>query len=152
MENSIKGKVILITGASSAIGEATALMLSAQGAKVVLGARRVERLQVLASRISEAGGDAIYAITDVTKRSDLSNLATLACGHFGRLDVIINNAGVSHLGRIDALNVDDWEEMIDVNLKGVLYGITAALPIFRRQESGHIINIISTSGIRIVPL
>jgi len=86
MENSIKGKVILITGASSAIGEATALMLSAQGAKVVLGARRVERLQVLASRISEAGGDAIYAITDVTKRSDLSNLATLACGHFGRHD------------------------------------------------------------------
>ncbi len=152
MENNIKDKVILITGASSGIGEATALMLAAQGAKVVLGARRLERLEELANRIVEAGGDAVYAITNVTKRGDLTNLAALACTRFGKLDVMINNAGVSHLARIDALDVDDWEEMIDVNLKGVLYGIAAALPVFNRQQSGHIINIISTSGIRIVPL
>ena len=152
MENEIKGKVVAITGASSGIGEATALMLAKRGAKVVLGARRPERLKIIADQIMQAGGEAVYIATDVKQREDLTNLVKLACDHFGRLDVIINNAGTSQLARIDELQVDDWEQMIDVNLKGVLYGIAAAIPIFRTQGSGHIINIISTSGIKITPL
>lgn len=152
METNIKGKVVAITGASSGIGEATAIMLAALGAKVVLGARRVERLQQLTGNINATGGKAIYLQTDVTRQQDLQNLVQLACDTFGRLDVIINNAGISHLSRVDELQVADWEEMIDVNLKGVLYGIAAAVPVFKKQGSGHIINIISTSGIKIVPL
>lgn len=150
--NHIKGKVVVITGASSGIGEATALMLAAHGAKVVLGARRSDRLAVLKDKIGQAGGKAVYLETDVKKRGDLVNLVQLGRDEFGRLDVIINNAGISPLSRIDELQVEDWEEMIDVNLKGTLYGIAAALPIFKDQGSGHIINIISTSGIKIVPL
>ncbi|MCR8558803.1 SDR family oxidoreductase [Mucilaginibacter sp. BJC16-A38] len=152
MKNNIKGKVVAITGASSGIGEATALMLAAQGAKVVLGARRKDRLEDLVSRIKTAGGEAVCLVTDVTLRGDLTNLVALACTTYGRLDVMVNNAGISHLGRIDDVQVAEWEEMIDVNLKGTLYGIAAALPVFKKQGSGHIINIISTSGIRIVPL
>ncbi|MDP9077832.1 MAG: SDR family oxidoreductase [Bacteroidota bacterium] len=152
MKNNIKGKVVAITGASSGIGEATALMLAAQGAKVVLGARRKDRLEDLVSRIKTAGGDAACLVTDVKQRGDLTNLVALACSTYGRLDVMVNNAGISHLGRIDDVQVTEWEEMIDVNLKGTLYGIAAALPVFKKQGSGHIINIISTSGIRIVPL
>jgi NADP-dependent 3-hydroxy acid dehydrogenase YdfG len=151
MEN-IKGKVIAITGASSGIGEATAIRLAEQGAKLVLGARRKKRLEDLVGQIIAAGGEAIYRVTDIKQRSDLTKLVDLACDTFGRLDVMINNAGISHLSRIDELQVEDWEEMIDVNLKGTLYGIAAALPVFKMQGSGHIINIISTSGIRIVPL
>lgn len=152
VKNRIKGKVVAITGASSGIGEAIALMLSAQGAKVVLGARRSDRLAELNTRIVAAGGEAVYAVTDVKKRDDLVKLVQLACDHYGHLDVIINNAGISHLSRVDELQVEDWEEMIDVNLKGVLYGIAAALAVFKNQGTGHIINIISTSGIKIVPL
>lgn len=151
MEN-IKGKVVAITGASSGIGEATAIMLAAQGAKVILGARRADRLEDLVSRIVATGGEAVYLVTDIKKRSDMIKLVGLACETFGRLDVMVNNAGISHLSRMDELQVEDWEEMIDVNLKGTLYGIAAALPVFKQQGSGHIINIISTSGIRIVPL
>ena len=152
MENNIKGKVVAITGASSGIGEAAALMLAAGGAKVVLGARREDRLKALVNRIKEAGGEAVYLVTDIKRRNDLINLVNLARDTYGRLDVIINNAGISHLSRTDELQVEDWEEMIDVNLKGTLYGIAAALPVFKEQGSGHIINIISTSGIKIVPL
>lgn len=147
----IKGKVVAITGASSGIGEATALMLAAHGAKVVLGARRSDRLAALKDKIEQAGGEALYLVTDVKKRGDLVNLVQLACDQYGRLDVIINNAGISPLSRMDELQVEDWEEMIDVNLKGTLYGIAAALSVFKEQGSGHIINIISTSGIKIVP-
>jgi NADP-dependent 3-hydroxy acid dehydrogenase YdfG len=150
--NRIEGKVIAITGASSGIGEATAVMLAAQGAKVVLGARRSDRLEELSSKINATGGDSIYQVTDVKKRDDVTSLVKLACKHYGRLDVIINNAGISHLSRIDEMQVEDWEDMIDVNLKGVLYGIAAGLSVFKDQGSGHIINIISTSGIKIVPL
>lgn len=150
--NRIKGKVVAITGASSGIGEATALMLAAQGAKVVLGARRSDRLAELSTRILEAGGEAVYLVTDVKKRDDLVKLVQLACDHYGQLDAIINNAGISYLSRVDELQVEDWEEMIDINLKGVLYGIAAALAVFKKQGTGHIINIISTSGIKIVPL
>lgn len=152
MENNIKGKVVAITGASSGIGEATALMLAAKGAKVVLAARRSDRLAALVARIREAGGDAVYRVTDVRLRNDLVKLVDLACETYGHLDVMVNNAGISHLSRVDEMQVEDWEEMIDVNLKGTLYGIAAALAVFKKQGSGHIINIISTSGIKIVPL
>lgn len=152
MENEIKGKVVAITGASSGIGEATAIMLAKKGAKVVLGARRPERLKIITEQIIQSGGEAVYIATDVKRREDLTSLVKLACDQFGRLDVIVNNAGIAQLARIDELHVEDWEEMIDVNLKGVLYGIAAAIPVFRRQNAGHIINIISTSGLKIVPL
>jgi len=152
MENNIKGKVVAITGASSGIGEATAIMLAAQGAKVVLGARRKDRLEQVVSIIEAAGGEACFAEIDIKQRNNLTKLVDLALETYGRLDVMINNAGISHLSKIDDLQVDDWEEMIDINLKGTLYGIAAALPVFKEQGSGHIINIISTSGIKIVPL
>jgi len=152
MENGIKGKVVAITGASSGIGKATAIMLAAKGAKVVLGARRADELKTLAEQVIKDGGEAAFAVTDVKHRQDLTQLVQLACDRFGKLDVLVNNAGVSQLSRIDELDVEGWEEMIDINLKGVLYGIAAAMPVFRSQNSGHIINIISTSGIKIVPL
>jgi len=146
MEN-IKGKVIVITGASSGIGEATALLLAERGAKVVLGARRLDRLEALATRISEAGAEASYAVTDVKRREDLSNLVKLACDRYGKLDVLINNAGIAPTSLLDELRVEDWEEMIDVNIKGVLYGIAAALPVFRKQGFGHFVNTSSTAGL-----
>jgi NADP-dependent 3-hydroxy acid dehydrogenase YdfG len=147
----IEGKVVAITGASSGIGEATALLLAERGAKLVLGARRVDRLQVLSERIASAGGEAGYVRTDVKRREDLAGLVNLACERHGRLDVIISNAGVAPISLLDDLKVEDWEEMIDVNVKGVLYGIAAALPVFRRQGFGHFVNILSTAGIKIAP-
>ncbi len=152
MKSEIEGKVVAITGASSGIGMATALMLAEKGAKVVLGARRTDRLEELAARITRNGGQVAYTATDVTRRDDLNNLVKLACDQFGRLDVIVNNAGTSQLSPIEDLDIEGWEEMIDTNLKGTLYGIAAAIPVFRQQGSGHIINIISTSGIKIVPM
>jgi NADP-dependent 3-hydroxy acid dehydrogenase YdfG len=148
----IEGKVVAITGASSGIGEATALHLAERGAKVVLGARRSERLEALAARIEKAGGEAAYARTDVTRRADLSALVELARDRFGKIDVLVNNAGIGLISPLDDLRVEDWEEMIDVNLKGVLYGIAAALPVFREQGFGHFVNTVSTAGLRVVPL
>src|ERR1700730_11657421 len=148
----IEGKVIAITGASSGIGEATALLLAERGAKVVLAARGSDRLEALADRIAASGGEAAYARTDVKRREDLSNLVGLAIERYGKLDVLVNNAGVAPNSLLDDIRVEDWEEMIDVNLKGVLYGIAAALPVFRRQGFGHFVNALSTAGIRIVPL
>ncbi len=147
----IEGKVIAITGASSGIGEATALLLAERGAKVVLGARGSDRLEALVERIAGAGGEAAYAPTDVKRREDLSNLVKLACERYGKLDVLVNNAGVAPISRLDEFRVEEWEEMIDVNLKGVLYGIAAALPVFRSQGFGHFVNVISTAGIQIMP-
>ncbi|EDM34949.1 putative short-chain dehydrogenase/oxidoreductase [Pedobacter sp. BAL39] len=152
MENTIKGKVIAITGASSGIGAAMARMLTANGAKVVLGARRADRLVGLVAQIKEDGGEAIWMEVDVKQRHDLIRFVELASTEYGGLDVMINNAGISHLARIDELDVADWEDMIDVNLRGTLYGIAAALSVFKKQGNGHIINVISTSGIKIVPL
>jgi NADP-dependent 3-hydroxy acid dehydrogenase YdfG len=151
MDN-LRGKVVAITGASSGIGEATALLLAERGAKIVLGARRQERLEALAARIIAAGGEAAYVPTDVRQRADLEKLVALAQAQFGRLDVLVSNAGVGLLSRFDELRVEDWEEMIDVNLKGTLYGIAAALPVFRQQGFGHFVNVLSTSGLKIVPM
>jgi NADP-dependent 3-hydroxy acid dehydrogenase YdfG len=148
---SIEGKVVAITGASSGIGRATAQLLAARGAAVVLGARREERLVAAAEAITAAGGRAAHRVTDVTRRDDLKALVELACDRFGRIDVLVNNAGVGPISRFDALRVEDWDAMIDVNIKGVLYGIAAALPLFQRQGSGHIINVVSTAGLKILP-
>ncbi len=144
-------KVVAITGASSGMGEATAVYLAAHGAKVVLGARGEERLSALTHRIKSEGGDATYATTDVTQRDDLIKLVTLARDRFGRLDVLISNAGAMPIGPIADLAVDDWEQMVDVNIKGLLYGIAAALPVFREQGSGHFINISSTAARKTTP-
>jgi len=144
-------KVVVITGASSGIGEATALLLAERGAKVVLGARRSDRLQDLVKRIAAAGGEATYAVTDVTQRSDLSRLTTLARERYGKLDVLLSNAGIAPISLLDELRVDDWEAMLDVNVKGLLYGIAAALPVFRQQGFGHFVNIASTAGLITTP-
>src|SRR5437867_9397176 len=129
----IKDKVVVITGASSGIGEATALLLAERGAKVVLGARRPDRLQALAERIARAGGEAAFSRTDVKRRDDLSNLVKLACERYGKLDVLVNNAGVGPISPLAGLRVEEREDTIDVNTKGVLYGIAAALPAFGTQ-------------------
>src|SRR6266436_9126007 len=147
----IQGKVVVITGASSGIGEATALLLAERGAKVVLGARGSDRLKALAARIADAGGEAAYVRTDVKRRDDLSGLVKLACERYGKLDVLVNNAGIGPISPLDELRVEEWEEMIDINIKGVLYGIAAALPVFRKQGFGHFVNIASTAGLKIVP-
>jgi NADP-dependent 3-hydroxy acid dehydrogenase YdfG len=147
----IDGKVVAITGASSGIGEATALLLATSGAKIVLGARRSDRLEALAARITTAGGAAAWTRTDVRRREDLTALVAFARQAYGRLDVLINNAGIGPISPLDELRVEEWEQMIDINFKGVLYGIAAALPVFREQGCGHVINTVSTAGLRIVP-
>jgi NADP-dependent 3-hydroxy acid dehydrogenase YdfG len=147
----IEGKVVAITGASSGIGEATALLLAERDAKVVLGARGSDRLEVLAARIAKAGGEVTYARTDVRRREDVSNLVKLARERYGKVDVFFSNAGIMPISPLDDLRVEDWEEMIDINIKGVLYGIAAALPIFRKQGFGHFINTASTAGHKTVP-
>jgi NADP-dependent 3-hydroxy acid dehydrogenase YdfG len=147
----IEGKVIAITGASSGIGQATTLLLAERGAKVVLGARGSARLKALADRIVASRGEATYTATDVKRREDLAKLVGLAIERYGKLDVLINNAGVAPISLLDELRVEDWDEMIDINLKGVLHGIAAALPIFRKQGFGHFVNVISTAGIQINP-
>jgi NADP-dependent 3-hydroxy acid dehydrogenase YdfG len=149
--SNIKDKVIVITGASSGIGEATAVLLAERGAKVVLGARRPDRLEALAAHIAKMGGEVAYASTDVRRRDNLTNLINLACERFGKLDVLVNNAGVMPVSPLDDLRVEDWENMIDVNIKGVLYGIAAALPVFRKQGFGHFVNTASTAGHKTVP-
>jgi NADP-dependent 3-hydroxy acid dehydrogenase YdfG len=143
----IQGKVVAITGASSGIGEATALLLAERGAKLVLGARGSDRLKALAVRIADAGGEASHAPTDVRRRDDVSALVKLACERYGKLDVLVNNAGIGPIAPLDDLRVQEWEDMIDINVKGVLYGIAAALPVFRRQGFGHFVNTASTAGL-----
>lgn len=145
------GKVVVITGASSGLGEATARMLAAMGASVVLGARRAERLQALVDNIKAGGGQALAVTTDVTKREQVQALVDAAVKEFGRLDVIINNAGIMPQSLLENLKVDEWDAMIDVNIKGVLYGIAAALPYMKEQKSGHIINVASVAGHRVGP-
>lgn len=145
----IRGSVVVVTGASSGIGEAVARHLHGRGATVVLGARRQDRLDALAGAL---GDRALALATDVRSRPAVADLVALAVERCGRLDVIINNAGVGPIGPLDELATDDWEAMVDVNLKGVLWGIAAALPVFRAQGSGHVVTVGSTAGYKTVPL
>ncbi|HEV7579023.1 MAG TPA: SDR family oxidoreductase [Mycobacterium sp.] len=147
----IEGKVVAITGASSGIGEATARLLAERGARVVLGARRVDHLDEIAQAIRECGGHAVTCRTDVTVCADLEGLVSTAVDQFDRLDVLVSNAGISKIGPISDLDVDGWSAMIDVNLRGVLHGFAAALPVFRRQGRGHFVTTVSTAGLKIVP-
>jgi len=146
----IEGKVVVITGGGSGIGRATALHLASLGARVVLGARREGQIAEVAERIRAAGGEAVHRATDVTRAGDVTALVRHGLDRFGRVDVMVNNAGVAPLSRFDAVKVEEWEAMIDVNLRGVLYGIAAALPVFER-DGGHIVNVVSTAGLKIVP-
>ncbi|MBB5918128.1 NADP-dependent 3-hydroxy acid dehydrogenase YdfG [Nocardia transvalensis] len=145
------GKVVAVTGASSGIGAATAVELAGKGAAVVLGARRTDRLEAVVARIRGEGGRAVMVEVDVTARADLEKLVGVAVDRFGRLDVLVGNAGVTRIGPVADLDVDGWDAMIDVNLRGVLHGIAAALPVFRSQGRGHFVTTVSTSGLKIVP-
>ena len=151
MNENITGKVVVITGASSGLGEATARLLSAQGAILVLGARRADRLQALANELAARGGKALAVVTDVTDRHQVKKLVDTAVERFGRIDVMLNNAGLMPQSRLERLHVDEWDRMIDVNIKGVLYGIAAALPHMMRQKAGHIINVSSVAGHKVGP-
>ena len=147
----IRGKVVAITGASSGIGEATAVALAEAGARVVMGARRTERLERIAEVIAAKGGSVRFRALDVTRRDDVAAFAGFTTAEFGRLDVLVNNAGVMPLSRLDALKVDEWDRMVDVNVKGVLYGVAAALPIMQAQGAGQIVNVSSIGGHRVSP-
>jgi NADP-dependent 3-hydroxy acid dehydrogenase YdfG len=149
--NGIRGKVVVITGASSGLGEAAARRLSGDGATVVLGARRAERIQALASELAGGGAKALALPTDVTRREQVQKLVDAAVQTYGRIDVLLNNAGLMPHSPLERLKVDDWERMVDVNVKGVLYGIAAALPHMRRQRGGHIINVSSVAGHKVRP-
>ena len=142
----IEGKVAAITGAGGGIGAATAVLLAERGAKVVLGDLREDLLEAVAARITAAGGEAACAKTDVTRREDPAALVALARERFGKLDVLVNNAGVGPISPMAELRVDDWDLMVDVNIKGVLHGIAAALPVFYEQGFGHIVNTASTAA------
>ncbi|WP_290055447.1 SDR family oxidoreductase [Amycolatopsis solani] len=144
-------KTVLITGASSGIGHATALRLAREGHHVVLGARREDRLTALAKEIHDAGGTADVHRLDVTDRADVAAFADAAVEAHGRLDVFVANAGVMPLSRLDSLHVDEWDRMIDVNVRGLLHGIAAALPHFRRQGGGHFVTIASTGSHEVLP-
>ncbi|MBE7211670.1 MAG: SDR family oxidoreductase [Gluconacetobacter diazotrophicus] len=147
----IAGKVIAVTGASAGIGAATARLLAERGARLVLGARRREKLDALAAAIGGSGGDALAVAADVSRRDDLRRLVDAARERFGRLDVLVSNAGTGPISPLDALRVEEWERMVDINLKGVLYGVAAALPVFRAQGSGHFVHLASTAALRTVP-
>ena len=144
-------KVILVTGASSGIGEATARLLAKQGHRLVIGARRTERLEALAQAIRAEGGSVECRALDVTRREDVQAFADAALKLHGRIDVIINNAGVMPLSPLASLKVDEWDRMIDVNIRGVMYGIAAVLPTMQAQGSGQVINISSIGGLFVVP-
>ena len=147
----IDGKVVAITGASSGIGEATARLLAGRGAAVVLGARRAERLDAIAGELRAQGGEAIACPADVTRRGDLERLVARAVAEFGRIDVLVNNAGISKISPMADLDTAGWSAMIEANLGGVLNGIAAALPVFRHQGRGHFVTTVSTAGLKITP-
>ncbi|MET8902627.1 SDR family oxidoreductase [Streptomyces sp. NPDC048232] len=144
-------KVVLVTGASSGIGEATAHRLAADGHRVFLGARRTDRLEELAGRITAEGGTAAFRRLDVTDAADVRAFVSAAAERWGRVDVLVNNAGVMPLSPLAALKVDEWDRMIDVNVRGVLHGVAAALPVMRRQGGGHVVNIASVGAYEVVP-
>lgn len=147
----IENKVVIITGASSGLGEATAHRLAKNGAKLMLAARREDRLQELTDEINNNGGTAKYQVTDVTDKSQVEALAKATKDVYGRIDVLVNNAGLMPLSPLAATKVDEWEKMVDVNIKGVLYGIAAVMPVMLQQESGHIVNLSSVAGHKVFP-
>jgi NADP-dependent 3-hydroxy acid dehydrogenase YdfG len=147
----ISGSVVAITGASSGIGEAIALLLAERGARVVLGARRREPLDDLVRRIEASGGTAVALPTDVARREDVAALVALAVDRHGRLDALVSNAGTMPISLLERLRVDDWDAMIDVNLRGVLHGIAAALPVFGAQGAGHFVTVGSTADRKVLP-
>ena len=151
MSNHIEGKVVVITGASSGLGGATARLLSAEGASVVLGARRVERIQSLADELTGSGGKALAVTTDVTVFDQVKRLVDAAVQTYGRIDVMLNNAGLMPHSPLERLKVEDWDRTIDVNIKGVLYGIAAALPHMKQRKAGHVINVSSVAGHKVGP-
>lgn len=144
-------KVVAVTGASSGIGEAITRLLSRRGARVLIGARRDDRLEALATELNGEGGRVAACALDVTDRESVAAFVETACDRFGRLDAIVNNAGLMPLSPLDALEVEQWDRMIDVNVKGVLYGIAAALPVFKAQGAGHVINTSSIAAYGVVP-
>ncbi|WP_429970761.1 SDR family oxidoreductase [Fructilactobacillus sp. Tb1] len=147
----IKDKIIVITGASSGIGEASAKLLAKHGAKVVLGARHEDKLEEVVNDITKAGGQAVYQVTDVTKADEVKDLVELAENKFGKLDVIFNNAGIMPTSDLSNLHTEEWNRTIDINLKGVLNGIAAVLPIFDKQKSGQVVTTSSVAGIKSFP-
>ena len=147
----IKDKVVIITGASSGIGEATAKLLAAKGAKLVLGARRADKLKQIVAEIAQAGGQAVYQELDVTKQSENDAIVALAKKTYGRVDVIFLNAGIMPNSPLSAMKTDDWHQMVDVNIKGVLNGVAAVLPTFIAQKSGHVIATSSVAGLKAYP-
>jgi NADP-dependent 3-hydroxy acid dehydrogenase YdfG len=149
--SNIEGKIVVITGASSGLGEATARLLSTKGAILVLGARRQDRLKALAETLGSAGGKALTVTTDVTDPAQVKRLVDAAVRTFGRVDVMINNAGLMPQAPLELLKIDEWDQMINVNIKGVLYGIAAALPHMKEQKTGHFINVSSVAGHRVGP-
>lgn len=142
----ISGKVVAITGGSSGLGESTARLLAEKGAKVFLGARREGNLKNIVSDIQANGGEADHHVVDVTRKDQVEDFVSAAVSRFGRIDVLVNNAGLMPMSPMEALKVDEWERMVDVNIKGVLYGIAASLPRMREQSSGHIITLSSVAG------
>ena len=147
----IESKVVIITGASSGVGEATARRLGASGAKLMLAARREDRLKDLVAAIEKTGGTVAYRVTDVADRAQVQALAEATLETYGRIDVLVNNAGLISASPLDQIKVDEWDQIIDVNLKGVLYGIAAVLPTMRQQKSGHVINLSSVGGHKVLP-
>jgi len=146
MAGKLDGKVAIVTGASSGIGEATALLLASEGAKVALVARRADRLEALAKRIMSEGGSALVIAADVADESQANAMVQKTKAEFGRVDILINNAGVMLLGPVDGADTEDWRRMFDVNVMGLMYGTHAALPVMKQQGSGHIVNISSVAG------
>lgn len=151
MNDPIAGKVIIITGASSGIGEASARLLASKGAKVVLGARREDKLKQIVDEIRRDGGHAVYQQLDVTKPSDNATIVNLAKEKFGGIDVIFLNAGLMPNSPLSALKTDDWQRMVDVNIRGVLNGVAAVLPSFVERQSGHVITTSSVAGLKAYP-
>ncbi|BCL25312.1 SDR family oxidoreductase [Streptomyces aurantiacus] len=148
---SLDGKIVAITGASAGIGEATARLLAERGAAVVLGARRSERIDAIAQSIREEGGLAATCVVDVTRAEDLRRLVATGVDRYGRLDVLVNSAGIAPISPLADLDTENWSAMIDVNLRGMLHGVAAALPVFREQGAGHLVTIVSVAGLTVSP-